>query len=212
MCEYYREAGRRFPWRASSDPFAVAIAEVLLTKTKADAVEGTWKAFLRKYPTAEILAQADAHELQDMLRPLGLWEKRARHLVQLGRYLSIEGLTVLSSRRSGVRVPGLGTYAAAAVACFAFGERVGIVDGNVRRILTRFFGVRHPKTQRGNIRRISALADAVAMASPDAGMANYGLLDLAAATCKPRPACGACLLKPKCKLGGSMKKGPLAGR
>lgn len=91
-------------------------------------------------------------------------------------------------------LPGLWRYGSRAVACFAFGKRVGIVDANVRRILTRLFALRLPQGK-----RVHALADAIALAAEDAAEANYGLLDIGALICKRNPCCGECPLAEACK-------------
>jgi A/G-specific adenine glycosylase len=203
LSKYYRAHGRDFPWRRSSDPYAVAVAEILLTKTKASTVVDQWHRLLHEYPTPRHLAAANAQRVEEMIRPLGLAKKRAAHLVGLGELLARTGTKALASRDLALQAPGLGAYAAAAVACFLYGAPVGIVDSNVRRVLTRVFKIRHPKTQRGNIRRLTALADLIAGSSPSPRETNYGLLDLAAAVCKPVPICPICPLRGGCRYAES---------
>ncbi len=196
---YFLDYGRAFPWRSATDPYAIAVSEVLLTKTRAESAVATWREIVRQYPNPRALATAVVEDLEILIKPLGLSNKRALHLRDLGEFLDRNGVEVLRRRETAIEVPGLGRYAAAALSCFVFGEAIGIVDANVRRVLTRVFNIRHPKTQRGNDRRLAALADLVAASAADPRAANYGVLDLGAAVCVRKPICGACPLRASCR-------------
>lgn len=194
--QYFKSSGRSFPWREDKDPYRTAVAEVMLTKTRAESIVGILADLLRRYPNPTELAKADPEELEKKLRPLGLSRKRTLYLQRMGRALADSGTEVLRQRQTALSIPGLGIYAAAAVACFVFGEPVGIVDANVRRVLSRVFKLR-PTSKA----RLAALADAVALAADDPRATNYGLLDLGALVCKGRPRCQVCPLALVCSFG-----------
>jgi A/G-specific adenine glycosylase len=194
LCSYYRELGRRFPWRSERDPYRVAVAEILLQKTRAEVVVPALKELLDRYPAPAALSAAALEEIESVIRHLGLSNKRAAHLKHLGTYLALHGTGDLADRTTAMRVPGIGAYGASAIACFAHGRPLGIVDCNSRRIIARVFGVR-----KQTWRRLAALADAIALSGGDPRSTNYGLLDLGASVCTRVPKCQACPLKGLCK-------------
>lgn len=196
LCSYYREFGRQFPWRSERDPYRVAVAEILLQKTRAEVVVPALKELLDRYHTPAALSAAPLSDIESVIRHLGLSNKRAAHLKHLGMYLALHGTGDLADRTTAMRVPGIGAYGASAIACFAHGLPLGIVDCNSRRIIARVFGVR-----KQTWRRLAALADAIALSGDDPRSTNYGLLDLGALLCTRVPKCQACPLKGLCKWG-----------
>ena len=190
---FYRSRGRKFPWRNERDGYRLALAEVLLTKTRADSVFSLYEKLLSLYPSPKKLSEANISELELLLRPLGLSRKRSHQLQQFGMALVDQGMKVLESSKTATVLPGIGIYAAAAIGCFYSGERVGIVDANVHRVLTRVFGLRA-----NSMNRLFALAAQLAIEARDPKWTNYGLLDLGAIVCRPTPRCHICPLTPDC--------------
>lgn len=161
-----------------------------MQKTRAQSVVETYLAIIARYPTVEALSEASTDALEELLRPLGLSRKRAIQLVGMGRAASSLGQAIFDDWRVLLAdVPGLGAYAARAIACFGQGERIGIVDANVARILRRAFSIR-TKDPRAATYQIHA--DAIADASTDVRATNFGLLDIGAAICIPKPLCAGC--------------------
>lgn len=193
---YYRENGRAFPWRTTRDPFHLAVAEILLQKTRAESVVGVYASLIAEYPTARVLSDADRDQIELRLRPLGLSRKRASHLLRMACIVCEAGEAIFDDwGRLLADVPGLGAYAARAIACFARGESVGIVDANIARIERRVFRIaaRDPRTV-----IFQHYADEVAFAAVDARETNFGLLDLGALVCLPDPHCDVCPLDRIC--------------
>lgn len=187
---YFLAEGREFPWRAARNPFHLAIAEILLQRTRAQSVIPTYSAMIARYPTPSALGGASLLELETALLPLGLSKKRARQLVGMGAAARDLGETIFGDWRALLTdVPGLGAYAARAIACFGGGEPVGIVDANIARILRRVFRIR---TTDPRAAAYQCHADEVAVAAVDPRATNFGLLDVGAVVCAPRPMCDRC--------------------
>lgn len=193
---YYRNSGRAFPWRDTRNPFYLAVAEILLQKTRAESVTGTYTAFVSKYPTAAALSKANYFEIELQLRPLGLSRKRTDYLIGMARAACKFGECIFDDwKRLLAGSPGLGAYAARAIACFARGKIIGIVDANVARIERRVFRITATDPRAVIFQRY---ADEIALAATDGRATNFGLLDLGALVCLPDPRCGICPLDNIC--------------
>jgi A/G-specific adenine glycosylase len=194
--EFFESEGRTFPWREERDPFKLAVAEILLQKTRASTVVPIYLKITRQHPTPLALSEAKTACIEVQIRSLGLSNKRARQLVSMAGAALKFGPAAFDEWRVLLKdVPGIGAYAARAIACFGRGQAVGIVDANVARILRRIFRVA-TKDRRAAI--YQRLADTVAQASTDARATNFGLLDIGATVCLPRPLCGQCPFESFC--------------
>ena len=195
--EWYKARGRSFPWREDgTSPYGVLVAEVLLKQTRAEMVSTVWPALARTYPSAADLASADPEELYRYISRLGFGRQRTTALRQLSAAL-IEAGGMPSEPVDLMELPHVGIYSAHAVACFAFGRRVPVVDLSVVRILSRLAGIEPPS----DIRRASEVWEIAWSLLPAKEIKehNYGLLDFAASICKPRsPRCGECPVASGC--------------
>ena len=172
---WFRRHGRDLPWRRTRDPYRILVSELMLQQTQVARVVPRYEAWLERWPTARALADAPVADVIAAWNGLG-YNRRAVNLHAAARILADEGIpTDLEGLR---RLPGVGPYTAAAVACFALGQDVIPVDVNVRRVLDR--------------------AAAVAAVTPEPGQAydlTQALFDLGATVCLARvPRCGACPL------------------
>lgn len=197
FAKWYKEHGRSFPWRREeTSPFGLLLAEILLKQTRAEMVAEVWPALTDRYPRAEDLASADPEALHGLISCLGFGRQRTIALLQLSAALCKAG-RIASRIADLMELPFVGVYSAHAVACFAFGHRVPVVDLSVVRVLSRFVGIEPPR----DIRRAHQVWEVAWSLLPDAEIKqhNYGLLDFAADTCKARsPRCGDCSLAPNC--------------
>jgi A/G-specific adenine glycosylase len=183
--------GRSFPWRSSSDPYHLLIAEMMLRRTQARQVVPVYEEFLRRYPTPQALAAAPEEEVAGLLRPLGLsWRIPAfRHMGQ--RLIADYDGEVPRDREALLALPGVGEYVADAIRCFAYHEPIPLLDTNTVRVAGRYFGfpVHAESRRRAPVKR--AVACLVDPHAPRAS--NLALLDLAATVCRPRrPHCASC--------------------
>ncbi len=202
--KYFRRSGRHFPWRNERDPFRLAVAEILLQKTRAGSVVDIYRYLTQTWSTAELMSAAKPMDIEEVLRPLGLSNKRARQLIGMSKAALDHGYQIFYDWRTLLRdVPGLGAYAARAVACFGGRESVGIVDANVARIVRRLFCVHSVDFRAVTYQRH---ADAIAEASSDARSTNFGLLDIGAMICLTKPKCGECPFSGFCPRYGVRKR------
>jgi A/G-specific adenine glycosylase len=185
------------PWRATSDPWAILVSELMLQQTRVEVVVRYFTPFLARFPTPAALAAADEAELLARWSGLGYY-RRARSLRQAAIEIVARG-SLPATAAELVRLPGVGPYTAAAVASIAFREPVGVLDGNVERVMARrlaFAG----SVKRSSARRLllEAVADLLDPARP--GDSNQALMELGATLCKPRnPRCGDCPLAEGCR-------------
>ncbi len=203
LLTWYHHNGRRFPWRETSNPYAILIAEKLLQQTQArESVVSAYQALLRAYPSPHALAEANLADVAAIIQPLGL-AYRATELIKLGAGLvSLHEGAVPDKLSNLMALAGVGDYSARAVLSFAFGYNVAVVDTNVARIFYRVFSIsgRMPS----NPARKRSLID-LATALLPAGQArqfNLALLDLGALICTHRaPACKDCPVLKYCDFG-----------
>ena len=188
LLDWYRSHGRDLPWRATTDPYRILVSEVMLQQTQVTRVVPIYERFLARFPTVEALAASPLADVIEAWRGLG-YNTRARRLRDAARAIVSTGWPTDSAGLK--RLPGVGPYTAAAVASFAFGERVAAVDTNLRRVLSRWLGA--PLSG-------ERLADATTDELPEgAAPWNQAVMDLGATLCRPRrPRCDECPVEPWC--------------
>jgi len=181
VLKWYRKNGRYFPWRQTSDPFYVLLAEYLLRQTQATRLVKPYLELTSKYPDADALARADVGELRAWFKPLGL-VKRADCLVQTARVLvdNYQG-QVPKDVRALTSMPGIGIYSSRAVLCLAFGEPYPMIDEGSGRVLRRVLGMAPLGPAYCDSRLLQVAVVMLPAASPKEF--NLGLIDIAAAFC-----------------------------
>ncbi len=184
-----RKHARHFPWRDAS-PYEIAVAEILLQKTRGEAVESYWRRVIERYPDYAHLARAREATLIRVVSPLGLGVQRAGRLIGMAR-----------STMRGEPATGLGSYGRTVVA-LADGQRTNKapVDGNVARVLSRVTGWTWERGEPRKKPELRALALDLVSGPPRRGLATlYALVDLGALICTPRnPHCPECPLVAMC--------------
>jgi A/G-specific adenine glycosylase len=188
---------RDFPWRRTSDPYAIFVAEFLLQKTAASTVAPVYETFISRYPTLKALAAAPVEEVASLLQPLGLFF-RAERLCQSVQVIveQYEG-NIPSTEAQLLALPGVGKYTARSICANAFGQPLAVLDTNVARILERFFGLQGNRVKsRCNL--LWNAAQQVALLT-EVGTWNLTLLDFGAAVCTAKnPRCNECPLREQC--------------
>jgi A/G-specific adenine glycosylase len=181
--------GRRgLPWQGTRDPYRIWLSEVMLQQTQVATVIPYYERFLRRFPTVETLAAAGAEEVLTLWAGLGYYA-RGRNLHAAAQAIARGGFPATAEKIAGL--PGVGRSTAAAIAAFAFGERAAILDGNVKRVLARSFGVEGEAD-------LWKLAEQLL---PADGIQPYtqALMDLGATVCTRRePRCSACPVAEAC--------------
>ena len=198
--KWYSESGRDFPWRQSSSPFHVLVAEVLLRRTQAERVVGPYLDLTERYPDTQDMASADVAWLREWFRPLGLIG-RADLLVNAAKAIVQEhGGEVPRDLSEVESLPGMGKYSARAVHCIAHRGAVPMVDESSGRLLRRLLGLRRTGpaySDRELLERTEALVP-----HNSSRAFNLGLLDIAAAYCHvTSPTCAQCPLRSLCSWG-----------
>lgn len=194
LLEWSEDNERSFPWRESdASVYEVFMSEMFLRRTRSDVVESFIPEFLERYPDIGSLREADVEVLADVIRPMGLQNKRARGLVQLADEL--EGDSIPTGLEKLLELPQVGPYVANATLCFALDEQRPIVDRNVDRIYHRLFG--QDWEELGETERWR-FADEM-LPEGEARRFNLALLDFGAAICAaPEPNCEDCFANDHC--------------
>ncbi len=206
---WFRQHGRHFPWRDPHvTPYQILVTEILLHQTKAEDVSKLWRNFFEIFPNLEALAAAKQKPLLSLISHLGFgnWRSRALQIVAQKIRHTYKGL-VPNNLGELLDIPYVGRYTGNAVLSFAFDKRVEIVDTNVLRLFSRYFGL----LLKPDIRRSKEPWEIARNLLPsDRGktkMHNYGLLDFTAQICKPRrPLCEICPLIKTCSFGSRFDK------
>ncbi|MHB1558676.1 MAG: A/G-specific adenine glycosylase [Isosphaeraceae bacterium] len=198
LLAWYREAGRVLPWRADRDAYRILVSEMMLVQTTVAAVIPYYERFLRRFPNARSLADADESEVLKMWEGLGYY-RRARQLHAAARQIVLaHGGTVPDNPEAVRALPGVGPYIAGAVLSFAFDRPEPIVEANSQRVLARLLALQDDPTSSAGRRRIWSAA--ARLVPPEhAGDFNQALMDLGATICTPRqPSCLLCPVVASC--------------
>lgn len=210
LLRWYSINDRGYPWRRpSATKYQRVIAEVLLQRTKADVVARMFDAFIAKYPSWRRLAEASQAELENTLRPLGLWKRRAVSMGALAEVMSLRRGRFPKARHHLEQLPAVGQYVCNAILMFDQGICQPLLDVNLARVLERLFGPR----KLADIRYDSYLQELslriVQHKNPD--KINWAFLDLAAVVCTIRsPTCGVCPLRNQCCFASLNENDPAA--
>lgn len=209
LLAWYRFHQRDLPWRRTRDPYRILVSEVMLQQTQVDRVVPKYREFLRHYPTVAALARANPRELRRLWYPLGYNVRplRLRRIAQ--RALRDYRGSIPDSYDGLLAMDGIGRYTAGAVLSFAFKKDAPIVDTNVARLLSRYFGLRgHPRMgptpglrrgAAGRQRRLWRLAAAV-IPQGKGYLINQAMMDFGATVCVARsPKCPSCTLRRTCR-------------
>lgn len=198
LLEWYARHGRDLPWRRTRDPYAVLVSEMMLQQTRVERVLPRWRAWLDRFPTLQALAQAPRGDVIRAWSGLG-YNLRAIRLHQIARQVVDQcGGRMPDTLQGLLRLTGIGRYTAGAVASFAYGLPVAMVDTNIRRVLGRvYLGQPHTGPEQDQV--LLALAEA-ALPADCAYEWNQALMDLGATICTvQRPACLTCPLRDPCR-------------
>lgn len=196
IIRWYEENGRSLPWRETRDPYAIWLSEIILQQTRIAQGTDYWHRFMRRWPTVETLADATEDEVLKEWQGLGYYS-RARNLHAAAQQMKSNG--GFPRTYEGIRaLKGVGDYTAAAIASIAFDLPHAAVDGNVYRVLSRYFGIATPINSTGGKKEFQQLADQLLPRSKAAAW-NQALMDFGALQCTPQsPRCLLCPLQESC--------------
>ena len=207
IISWFRENGRALPWRETRDSYAIWLSEIILQQTRIAQGWEYWERFMAQYPTVEDLAAAHEDEVLKLWQGLGYYSRArnlhtaAKQIVALGHFPdTLEGIKQLK---------GVGDYTAAAIGSFAFDIPAAVVDGNVYRVLARYFGIDTPINSTQGKKEFAALAQSLLPSSKDSDFQsslslvaayNQAMMDFGAIQCTPQsPKCLLCPLAETCE-------------
>jgi len=188
---------RAFPWRDDTSPFKVFIAEILLKRTTSTAVKRVYPQFLNRFPDISSLAATKLGDIEEVLKPIGLYKQRSIGLKEAVEYITAHhGSRLPSTCEDLLKVPHVGSYTAGAIASFGFGKPVPILDSNVRRVVKRVFkDVIGDKASDRDM--IEVLKDIISKEKPK--LFNWSLIDIGSQVCSYRSMkCDGCPLERIC--------------
>ncbi len=211
LLKWYGANKRDLPWRRVSDPYCILVSEVMLQQTQVKTVIPYYERFLKRFPTVRHLAGAGLQEILKAWEGLGYYA-RARNLHRAAKIMITDHDGRVPDVYSTIRkLPGVGDYIAAAVLSIAFGQARAVVDGNVKRVLSRLFCMQHPVNAATSHKQFQTAAS-VLLAEEDPGGFNQAMMELGALVCRPdRPECPQCPVSADCRAfrAGKVKDYPL---
>ncbi len=196
VIEWYTQHGRDFPWRNTTDPYQILIAETLLRRTTASAVARVFNVFLSQFDTLERLARARESTIARALVSLGLHSLRAKQLKKTASLIMKEyNGEIPRSHEILLSLPGVGQYIASAVRNVAFGDSVPLLDGNVIHFISRVYSTRF--TGPTDKKASEFVAQFGGAHKPEL---YWGIIDLVATICLRRsPRCSICPVSVACE-------------
>lgn len=195
LVAWYLTNRRDLPWRKSKDPYRIWISEVMLQQTTVTAVIPYYEKFIGRFPHVKALASAQENEVLEHWAGLGYYS-RARNLHRSAIRLAETGFHKTATQL--IELPGFGPYTSRAVSSLAFGEQVGVLDGNVIRVLSRRYGLKLNWWNSKEKEILQNISDALAQTEQNSEI-NQGMMELGATICSPKkPLCLMCPWKSRC--------------
>ncbi len=194
------ENGREYPWRYTTDPYTIYVTEILLQRTRADAVNTIYGEFFEQFPDPEALHEADESDIRDCVRSLGFVNHRTRTLLEVAELICEDHAGDVPDDLDELMQPWrVGPYSARACQVFARGKSRALIDSNFARVVQRVLGYDMPQ-QPHKSDEVYALLDSLVPSDPAIARSfNLAILDLGALVCTPnRPSCRECPLQTCC--------------
>jgi A/G-specific adenine glycosylase len=191
------------PWKGEKNPYKVWLSEIILQQTRVEQGWAYYERFLEAFPTVGHLARAPRQKVFKLWEGLGYYN-RCRNLIDTAKTIATTYKGQFpDSYEAILALKGIGPYTAAAISSFAFGLPHAVVDGNVERVLARYFGISTPVDTSAGKKLYASLAASL-LYNPDPGQYNQAIMDFGAVICKPRnPLCPTCPLNKDCQAYGN---------
>jgi A/G-specific adenine glycosylase len=198
LIQWYLQNKRDLPWRNNTNPYTIWLSEIMLQQTGVAQGVPYFLLFTEAFPTVFDLAEANEEEVLKLWQGLGYYS-RARNLHKTAKQIAFEfGGEFPKSYSELLKLKGIGEYTAAAIASFSYNEDVPVVDGNVFRVLSRYFDVETDIASSGAKKEFSKLASAL-MLKGEANIFNQAIMEFGALQCMPKnPDCGICVFNDSC--------------
>lgn len=196
LLQWFKNNGRSLPWRETKDAYAIWLSEVILQQTRIVQGMSYWERFMAQWPTVNDLAAATEDEVLKAWQGLGYYSRARNFHTAAQQVIKLGGFPQTFKELKTLK--GVGDYTAAAIASIAFGEPVAVVDGNVYRVLSRYYGIETPIDSTEGKKGFQALAQSLLPINEPADY-NEAIMDFGATQCTPNsPHCSACPLCETC--------------
>lgn len=198
ILNWYTENPRPLPWKQTKNPYLIWLSEIILQQTRVEQGTPYYNKFAEQYPSVKDLADAPEDEVMKLWEGLGYYS-RARNLHATAKHIAYDlGGEFPNMHAEILKLKGVGPYTAAAISSFAFDLPNAVVDGNVYRVLARFFGIDTPIDTTAGKKLFAKLAQAC-LHEKKAGAYNQAIMNFGALQCSPKnPDCTTCPLTDKC--------------
>lgn len=195
---HYQDNKRTLPWKSYSSPYIIWLSEIILQQTRIEQGIPYFERFVKAYPDIQALANAADEDVFRLWQGLGYYN-RCRNLLTTARFINNELKGQFPTTYNEVlQLKGVGDYTAAAIVSFAYGLPYAVVDGNVYRVLSRYWGIETPIDTTIGKKQFQKLAQAL-LDMHDAGTYNQAIMDFGATVCKPaQPHCTSCVFQKNC--------------
>ncbi len=198
LLQWYQQNKRSLPWRKTKNPYKIWISEIMLQQTKVDSVIGYYQRFLEHFPTIEHLANAEEQTVLRLWQGLGYYS-RARNLHYAAKIIQQQYNGIFPDNYKDIlALKGIGTYTAAAISAFAYNLPYAVLDGNVFRVLARYYGIATPiDTTEGKKIFQQVASETMEKTAPE--IYNQAIIEFGALLCTPRqPKCDICPVSINC--------------
>ena len=198
ILEWYSKNKRSLPWRNSKNPYKIWLSEIILQQTRVEQGLPYFKEFIAKFPKIELLAKASEDEVLKLWQGLGYYSRaRNMHLTAKAIVEKFNGVFPKDYEKI-LKLKGIGPYTAAAICYFAYNLPYAVVDGNVIRVLSRYFGIKTPFDSSDGKKEFQLLAEEL-LIKEKAGENNQAIMEFGALQCRPKsPNCNVCPLQNTC--------------
>lgn len=197
LCAWFNDNKRDFPWRKNVSFYSVWVSEVMLQQTRAEVVVPYYEKWMKQFPDLFALAKASSSQVIKCWEGLGYYS-RARNLHQGARQIiSLYGTNFPDTEEQLIKIKGLGPYTVGAILSFAYNKKALAIDGNVLRVLSRFFLVTEPIDKTATRNKIAQLLEKYQPVEKS-WVVNEALIELGALICQKKPKCSLCPLRKKC--------------
>ncbi len=196
---HFEENDRQLPWKNETDPYKIWLSEIILQQTRAEQGLPYYERFISQYPDVHRLANAPEAEVFRLWQGLGYYN-RCRNLIAAAQTVSRDYKGKFPADYEQIlALKGVGSYTAAAIASFAFGLPYAVLDGNVYRVLARYFGIDTETDSSAGKKQFQELVQQLLDPEQPAAF-NQAIMDFGASVCKPKGAtCTSCVLSPQCR-------------
>ena len=198
LVKWYLNNKRELPWRENIDPYRVWISEIILQQTRVVQGEKYFNNFIKKFPSLESLSSADESEVLKMWKGLGYYN-RAINIHKTAKKITntLNGIFP-NTYNEIIKLKGIGDYTASAISSICLNEYNPVVDGNVLRLLSRYYGLKTPIDSLKGQRNIKEIGKKLISKVANPGDFNQAMMEYGALVCSPFPDCESCIFSSKC--------------